>query len=338
MSKISLSTNVDLQNYARRVDDVATAMKPLGIEIFSLPQNYANKIQLDLPEKKTVLNGFPVLSREMAKEIGKEFRRNGIRRIQFHYPWQKTLLDMNGHDIALTYNFCDIVLEESGAEKLTINHHNSYKYPTPSMARELDSEYRWELLDMLAKQTALAKRIGKKTCTQCLLIVENNPATSVDTDKKTGEGILDVFDLVPEDYIGRPGLDGTTLDYSHAWSVVGYFKCDFSKPHEKPGENLEWCRRQYAGIPHAARSMKSFVEEVAPRVEWLHIGDEPDAFSHDGRHIGEGDINFKGCAELLEEFLTKDTPATIEVKDGHTDAGFKRILEHDYPVLKELFG
>jgi hypothetical protein len=176
--------------------------------------------------------------------------------------------------------------------------------------------------------------------------VENNPAVSIDDDKKTGEKIVDVFDLVVEDYIGREGLDGMTLDYSHAWCVVDYFKRDLSKPSDtksdpiwnEPSWNMEWCRRQYNGVPRSAQSIENYVKKASHFIKWVHIGDEPNAFSHDGRHIGEWNINFKECMELLEEHLTKETPATIEVKDGHTDAGFKRILEHDYPVLKELFG
>jgi hypothetical protein len=330
-----------------RIDAIAKAFNPLGIEIFSLPQNYAPKIMLELPETSQPYEGkFTVLSRQTAKELGKLLKKNGVSKIQFHYPWQKTLLDMNGHDIALTYAFCDIIRDESGAERLTINHHNSYKYPVPSYMAGFKGKYRKELLKMLKKQTGFAKSIGKQMCTKCQLIVENNPAVSIDDDRKMGEKIVDVFDLVVEDYIGREGLDGMTLDYSHAWCVVDYFKRDFSKPHDTQSDpvwndiswNMEWCRQQYDGVPRSAQSMENYVKKAAHIIKWVHIGDEPNAFSHDGRHIGDGAIDFKECAELLNSSLPTETPATIEVKDGHTDAGFKRIIEHDLPALKKLFG
>jgi hypothetical protein len=350
MGKISLSTNVDLQNYARRIDDVAKAFNPLGIEIFSLPQNYAPKIMLELPETAQPYEGkFTVLNRQTAKELGKMLKNSGVAKIQFHYPWQKTLLDMNSHDIALTYAFCNIILEESGAERLTINHHNSFKYPIPSAMAGFKGKYRKELLKMLKKQTGFAKSIGKQMGTACQLVVENNPAVSIDDDKKTGEKIVDVFDLVVEDYIGREGLDGMTLDYSHAWCVVDYFNRDLSNPFgarfdiqkgafNEISENMEWCRRQYNGVPLSAQSIENYVKKASHFIKWVHIGDEPNAFSHSGGHVGEGTIDFKECAELLNSLLPMETPATIEVKDGHTDAGFKRILEHDLPSLRKLFG
>jgi len=349
MGKISLSTNVDLQNYAMRIDAIAKAFNPLGIEIFSLPQNYAPKIMLELPETAQSYEGkFTVLNRQTAKELGKLLKKNGVAKIQFHYPWQKTLLDMNGHDIALTYAFCDIIKDESGAERLTINHHNSYKYPVPSAMVGLNGKYRKELLKMLKKQTGFTSSIGKQMGTNCQLVVENNPAVSIDDDKKTGEKIVDVFDLVVEDYIGREGLDGMTLDYSHAWCVVDYFKRDRSNPSDtqflwegafnEPSWNMEWCRQQYGGVPRSAQSMENYVKKAAHIIKWVHIGDEPHAFTHSGGHVGEGKIDFKECAELLNSSLPMETPATIEVKDGHTDVGFKRILEHDLPLLKELFG
>ena len=127
--KISLSTNVDLQNYEKRIEDIVKHMNPLGIEIFSLSQNYANISQLELPDKQE--SKYPLLSKQLAKDIGKRFKKHGIHKIQYHYPVNKTILDMNGHDIGLTIQFCNIILEESCSDQLTINYHNVWKYPTP---------------------------------------------------------------------------------------------------------------------------------------------------------------------------------------------------------------
>lgn len=332
MGKISLTTNVDLQNYEKRIDDIVRYMNPLGIEIFSLPQNYANRYQLELPDRQDS-DRFALLSKELAKGIGRKFKKHGIHRVQYHYPWQKTLLDMDGHNLALTIQFGDIILEESGVDQLTINYHNVLKYPTPSMVKGFDGSYREDIHGMLETQTVLVRQIRDQFKSPCLLIVENNPAVSIDYDKKTGEGILDNVDLVAEDYIGRRGIDGTNLDYSHAWTVVEYFKGD------KKYSNLEWCRRQYGGVPESAKSMENFVREVAPKVRWLHLSDEPHPYTHSSSHIGDGEIDFRECARLLDEYLTNNdiVVATIEVKDGHTPEGFKKIIEHDFPCLSKIF-
>lgn len=325
---ISLSTNVDLQNYEQRIDDIVKYMNPLGIEIFSLPQNYLNKWQLELPDKSEP-NNFNLLSKELAKDIGKKFKKYGIHRIQYHYPWQKSLLDMGGCDIALTIQFCDIILEESKADQLTINYHNVLKYPIPSKAESLSGKDRENILGMLKQQAIMSKYIKEQFKSNCLLIVENNPAVSIDHDIKTGEDIIDNIDLVAEDYINRKGIDGTTLDYAHAWSVVGYFNGD------KKYSNLEWCRKQY-GIPKSAESLEKFVKKVSTKIKWLHLGDEPNPYVHSGSHIGDGKIDFNECAKLMYKYLTEDIVVTIEVKDGHTKEGFKRIVEYDFPYLKNL--
>jgi len=329
---ISLSTNVDLQNYDSRTGVIVKHMNPFGIEIFSLPQNYTSDYELYLPDQADSRGRFNVLSKGLARDIGRRFKRHGIHRVQYHYPWQKSTLDMNGHDFALTMGFCDIILAESGAEQLTINYHNVMKYPTPSRVSELSGSFRREIHDMLETQTKLIKQIRNQSGSHCFLIVENNPAVSSDSDGKTCEGIIDNVDLVPEDYIIRKGINGTTLDYSHAWTVVKYFQGNVKSP------NLEWCRRQYRGVPRSARSLEKFVQAVAPATRWLHLSDEPHPYTHSGSHIGDGKIDFQECARLLNEHLEDDDiVATIEVKDGHTPEGFKRVIEHDFPFLKRAF-
>jgi len=337
MTNISLTTNVDLQNYASRVDTIAKHFKPLGIEIFSLPQNYQSKQQLELPEKQES-SGYALLSKELARDIGRKIKANGIPRVQFHYPWQQTLLDKDGHDLALTFQFCDEIKESSGAERFTINYHNVLKYPSPrqvesmlAIQREpMPASYRRHIHRMLDVQAVLSQLIKRDLNSEIDLIVENNPATSVDVDKKTGQNLLDNTDLVPEDYIGRLGIDGTNLDYSHAWTVVEGLIGD------KKQSNLEWCKRHYGVVPESARSIERFVKAVSPRVKWVHLSDELNAYSHEGLHAGDGKIDLKKCLCLLNSHLTKETPATIEVKDGYTPEGFKKILEQDLPVLSAL--
>jgi len=338
MSKVSLSTNVDLQNYATRIGTVAKAFNPMGIEIFSLAKNYPGGYPLELPEQEKTLEGASVISKELARKVGKAFREYGIRKIQFHYPWEKEILDRHGHDIALTFNFCDIVLEESGAEQLTINHHNLVKYPTPSEAKISGAEFRESILDALDTRTLIVKGIKKSCGSRCKLIAENNPSCGIELDKKTGEYLVDNVDFVPEDFLDREGIEGMNLDYPHAWTVVAYFQGKaFEYEGPRSTENLEWCRRHYGGVPESAKSMENFIRKVAPKVEWMHISDEANPYAHKGLHVGEGNVDFKECADLLEKYLPKETPATIEVKDGHTEVGFKRILEHDWPFLKKLF-
>ena len=140
-------------------------------------------------------------------------------------------------------------------------------------------------------------------------------------------------DLVAEDYFDRDGIDGTNLDYSHAWSVVEYFMGGEKYP------NLEWCRRQYQGVPPSAASIGDFVQRVSPKVRWVHLSDEPHPYTHSGSHMGDGKIDFEECARLLNECTGDEVVvATIEVKDGHTPDGFKRIVEHDFPYLSKIFG
>ena len=95
---------------------------------------------------------------------------------------------------------------------------------------------------------------------------------------------------------------------------------------------------QYDGVPESAESIGNYVEMVAPRIKWIHLSDEPHSRIHSGLHIGEGGIDFQECARLLDDSIVDDTVATIEVSDGHKDDGFKKIIEHDYPLLKKYFG
>ena len=328
MKKVSLSTNVDLQNYGDRIGEIVRYMNPLGIEIFSKPENYKPEYLMDLPEKSASYGNFTTISKQLAKNIGNKLR--GIKRIQFHYPWQKTLLDMDGNDFAQTIKFCDIILEESGAEQLTINYHNVLKYPSPSFVENLKGSEREDVMKKQETDAKYAKWIKENLKSPCLLIVENNPAVSADEDKKTGEQILDNVDLVAEDYIERDGIDGTNLDYSHAWTVAGYFSGDKKYP------NLEWCRRQYEGVPESAKSIENFVKTVAPKIKWIHLSDEPHPYTHSGMHLGEGATDFHECTRLLDKYLADEVVATIEVKNGHTQEGFKKIIEHDFPFLRKI--
>lgn len=59
--------------------------------------------------------------------------------------------------------------------------------------------------------------------------------------------------------------------------------------------------------------------------------------THLGLHIGEGNIDFEECAELLNKYLLKQTVATIEVSDGHKKEGFEKIIKHDFPLLLGYF-
>ena len=70
-------------------------------------------------------------------------------------------------------------------------------------------------------------------------------------------------------------------------------------------------------MPWGAQSMKNFVTEISPLITWVHLSDEPHAYTHSGGHMGDGNIDFDECLELLEQNLGDETVATIEVKDGH---------------------
>ena len=86
----------------------------------------------------------------------------------------------------------------------------------------------------------------------------------------------------------------------------------------------------------SAQSMENFVSILAPKIEWLHIGDEPDAYSHAGLHIGDGKFELVEDLALLKKYLKNDVVATIEVKDGHKPDGFSKIIKSDYPKLQEM--
>lgn len=333
MARVSLSANVDLQNYHQRIDDIARLMRPDGIEIFSLPRNYPTSYYDGLQDR-SALNTNPVLSKELAKDIGKKLRHRGIRKVQYHYPWQKMPLDMNGSDFALTIQFCDIVLEESMAHQLTINYHNSLKYPEQVLSKR-SPKFREDLLRMCGTQTLVLRDLRNHLGSNCLLVLENNPAIARIYDN-TGSLILDVVDLVPGDFLTRPGNDGFTLDYSHAWLVAEYFRVNNDlRISDDKHPNLELCRQQYGDV--FGDLLEKFVISVAPRVKWVHLCDEKSSYEHLGLHIGEGVIDFRKCAELLKTHLKEDVVATIEVREGHTEEVFRRIIEHDFPILEELF-
>lgn len=330
MVRISLSANVDLQNYPQRIDDIAKIMRPDGIEIFSLPSNYPATYYGGLQDSDTQVGNHPILNKELARDIGRKLSNYGIRKVQYHYPWQKMPLDMNGSDFALTIQFCDIVLEESGAHQLTINYHNSLKYPEQVLGK-VSREFRENVLKMCDTQTLIMRDLRNHLKSDCLLVLENNPAVARIYDN-TGSLILDVVDLVSGDFVKRSGNDGFTLDYSHAWSVTEYFRVNGEK-----NSNLELCRQQYGDISYSDDLLERFVRCVAPRVKWIHLCDEKSPHEHLGLHIGDGVIDFRRCAELLKTYLKEDVIATIEVRDGHTEEGFRRIAEHDFPILEELF-
>ena len=101
--------------------------------------------------------------------------------------------------------------------------------------------------------------------------------------------------------------------------------------------NTEWLRRHYVDGPRSAESMENYVRNVAPQTKWLHLTDEPHPYAHTGLHMGDGTIDFEECASLLETHLRDETVTIIEVGDGHTDDGFKKLIEHDLPILRKLF-
>lgn len=330
ISKISLTTNTDLQNYEKRIDEITKYMNPLGIEMYAVSQNYENSRQLELPKKRGTTTFYNLLSEELAKDIGKKLKTNGISKVQYHYPWQKNLLDMNGHDIALSIKFCDIIQQFSNAEQVTINYHNVLNYPSPERIKELDGKERRRILKMLERQAAISQFIKHDIYTSIDLILENNPVAVIVSDKKIGQDLFDVTDLVAEDYINRENIDGVTFDYSHAWGVVESFKNNKNFP------NIRWCEKQYDGIPKSAKSIEDFVKKVSPKALWCHISDEPKTCIHSGLHIGDGNIDFEECMSLLNKHLREETPVTIEIMDGHTPEGFKRIIEKDFPKLSAI--
>ena len=249
MVNISVSTNVDLGNCLERIGVIAKEMHPEGIEIFSLPGNYSNTLQLELPQtyagpepNQPNANCVEQLNAEYAVKIGKELNKNGIKKIQFHYPWQKDLLDMDGHHLAQTFNFCDLINDEAKADKFTINYHNVFKYPSPRTVNGLDGAARENMIKGLEAKAVNSQYIKKDTGSKIKLIAENNPATSWDDDKKTGQMLLDNVDIVAEDYCDRKGLDGFNLDIPHAESVV-----KASNANEK-NSNIAWMIRRSTKI------------------------------------------------------------------------------------------
>jgi len=321
---------VDLQNYSDRIPDIERYMHPTSIEIFSVPQNYKNEYILELPEKQGS-STYPLLSKELARDMGKKLKEHGITKVQYHYPPKKSLLDMSARDLAITLKFCDIILRTSDVERFTVNYHNFLNYPIPRKVEELNGNDRKKIIKMLDDISVLSQHIKSGFDMPMELIVENNAGSEFRYDETANQYLAANVDLAVEDYINRKGIDGTTLDYSHAWLVV---KC-FEKNKKYP--NLEWCKRQYGGIPESGKSIKSFVRMASPKIRWIHLSDESYDLVHSALHIGEGNIDFVECLGFLNKYLSEETPTTIEINNGHSPEGFKKIVEKDYPRLSELF-
>jgi hypothetical protein len=359
---LHLTTNVSLESYSGRTGKIAEFLKPqegsgkelYGIEIFLLPANYENKYSLELPEGRAEIetielpkgskSRMPVLSQELAKDIGRTFGKFNVRKFQVHYPWEKDAYDMGGMHIGQTFQFVDIIKDISGADQANVNMHYTTKYPIGSVISEKTGKEREEDLEMIERQAMRTADIRDQLGSSCKIILENNSSAGKLFDKKTGRWIVDNFDFVAEDYAGRRGADGNNWDYSHAWCAIGALNGDRICP------TMEWCKRQYNGMPESGRSIQEYARKVAPNIEWAHLCDEASPYAHHGLHVGEvrkeggqeirGMIDFNECAEALgrvvRENPKKDIVATIEVKDGHLQQGFEKIINHDYPILKSL--
>ncbi len=335
---LSLTTNVDLQNVlSSRIPQITNVMETDAIEIFTLPQNYFHpdiaRYPSVMPEKKSQYGKFNILSKELAQNIGEEMRKNSVSRIQLHYPWQKSLMDMDGQHIALTIAFCDIISNVAEADRFTINYHNVRKFSADVLSEKSQGD-RQIMHQGLAAQALEAKYIRDGMESDCLLIVENNPALSKNYDSFQKSLVFDCVDQVAEDFANRKHIDGINFDVSHAWTVIKYFT---ENPEIGTFGTMEWLREQYQGkVPESAKSMESFVKTIALRTNWLHLSDESTAYEHLGKHIGDGSINHEESLRLLIKHLTENTPVTIETGNGHTPEGFKRVLKQDFPRLKAI--
>jgi hypothetical protein len=317
VGQVLLTTNVDMFNYKGRIGKIAEVMGNHGLEIFGLARNYPNRHQLSLADDAPQA----VVSKNLAKDLAGELRKYGFERLQFHYPIEKSIMDMNGQDLGLTLEFCNIILEESRAKSMTITYHNVYRYSPFSNAFSLE---RVLILNLLEANSRLASKIAEDYRSRCQLTVENNSAVSIGFGEQNREGVIyNTADLVPGDYVGRWGLSGNTFDYAHAWTVVN---------SDRDHKNIEWTKVG-SEIPD---TLEDFVQQVSGSMRWMHLCDEVDPLKHTGSHIGDGKIDFVECAYILSDFIPDGTIATIEVCDGHTEDGFRRILEHDYPLLKLL--
>lgn len=309
MGKIHLTANIDLKNYEYRISDIVRTMKTPGIEIMSLPENfYAN-------------SGSPYLSLKIAEKMAIELKNHDIAYVQFHYPVSFQLHGYFEQFFYRSLEFCSIIKNVSGAQ-VTLNYHNDVVIPHNIVK---DGEARAEQLNDLEKIAKRAALINQTYGSPCLLVVENNGVTNASNNNS-----LRYFDMVAEDYEERDGIEGNTFDISHAWRIVHCFK------KGRRYKNLEWCMRQYNGVPDSAKSLENFIKRAAKGMKWIHLADEDNMNKHQARHIGEGKIDFVKCLRTLSETTDGEIIATIEVDDGHTPDGFRKILESDYPKLSEI--
>jgi hypothetical protein len=331
-----LTTNADLQNFNTRINAVRQHLETPCIEIYALPGNLPGVHSK--PPRCRDYSSFSKLGDGLAKAVGRSLKFNRMGVVQFHYP--NNIHDDNrvGSDICDEANiesairFCRVMKEESGDIKwLSFNYHDLCPNRFQAVG-ETTAEKRESLHQEIKRVAELIRQINERYNSPCTLLSENNGIGANGSSEALADRRLKMTDLVPEDYLGRAETHGNTFDISHAWRVI---ECLHRGPNY---ENIRWVKEQYGGIPASAESMESFIEDVAPDTGWVHLADERYATRHEGLHIGDGVIDFESCARWLKEHIGGDTYVTIELHDSHTDAGFERIVNHDFPRLKKLLG
>jgi hypothetical protein len=321
MAHFSITTDIDLQNYRGRLDEIAAKMHPEGIEIVSLKQNYESRLNEMLPEHS--YTEYPILNKELAMNLGREFRRHGIQRILFRYPRDQWALQSEGLKLATAFQFSQVIFEESDAQQVIVNYNNATLIPSGwSRFHEFSRK------GILENQTVhngleLRDQYGPN----CLLTVENNPVVSSRIDSDDGKNMLYYMDLLPEDFLGRNWIDGITLDVANAAGAIEGFQTFSEFP------NLEACVVQYRHVPQSTYSFDSYAHIAAPMIKWIRISDQSDVRRNLRLHLGEGRLTIESFIRSLDSCLKNDTVISIDVRDGNTKKGLKRIFEHDYPYL-----
>lgn len=355
MAKLSYTSVVALNDYTI-TDRIAELFKPYqedlqGIQVILNPRNYneeypqqlfddSDKIADKLKMPKGSFANNPQLTLEMAREMGKVFERNNVRKIQLHYPWAKSIDDMNWQSLALTINFGDKLGEYSNADEVHVNYHpHGAKVFDLSYVKNLSGNHRAVSQAKLQTDNLFSKWVKESLDSEVILTAENNPPYSPEKMPLTGKIGADNFSLIPGDFYGAEAI---CLDIAHADNMLNSLKL----PEYQMPENVKWLIRQYEGIPDYCTSPDNFIRawespifsELKTPIKWLHICDEPEVLGHVGAHIGDGKVNFKPWSDAIHKYVKGDIIATIEVEDAYKPEGLERSAKNDLPKLIEIFG
>jgi len=325
MSRIHLTTNVDLINYGQRIPLIAEVMQPRGIEIYLTKSAMPSYGCGDLPERRgTSSHPDPVISSIQAHLLAEALAGTGMTDIQVHYPDGVGLVGRDPRAFNMVAQFCDELKRALGPKRFTLNYHNGTRVPAEFVGVQTSETRRvyWNHANRVAgEMKSILDSMGIR------LLVENN---GIGYGGGTG-GLLHhikFIDIFPKDFRSKRNIDGITFDVAHAWRVAECLKLNVRYA------NLRWIQREYHDRGHYF--LREFVRENVHLIRWLHFADEDDPWYHKGLHIGDGKVRYDKIIPFLLDSLPSEKNVVIEILNGHKPDHFIRILEEDFPRLQQI--